>query len=399
MKNGLVKHYLICVYRKILKMKHEIEKIYTDMYIKYCKINPTKIVFSNFLGRGYGDNPKYITEEILRQNLEWDLVWLTDDINYCFPEKIRVVQYGSLAAMRELASAKIWIDNVRNSKRPQKKKEQIYLQTWHGGIGFKKVERAVEESLSKEYVLSAKKDGQQTDAIISDCKLKTNLYLNDFWLREDVEVLEVGQPRSDILFSEDKSSMISKVKKYFNIPDDKKVILYVPTFRDDLSKEGYDIDAITIIESFKKRFGGEFVFLVRLHPNVQEQANGLRYDKNVINATKYPDVQELYIASDFLITDYSSTAFDFSLLNKPVFLYASDYENYEKNRKFILRPEETPYLFAKSNEELKNKILSFSYESYERDLQKFRNDYWKPYDEGLASYNVVNWLKKKCYIN
>jgi CDP-glycerol glycerophosphotransferase len=97
------------------------------------KINKKKIVLCNFYGKGYGDNPKYIAQEIISQDLNYDLVWLLDD-NFkesIFPKEIRVVRYGSFKAIYEMATAKLWIDDCRKVYYTKKRKNQYYIQTWH----------------------------------------------------------------------------------------------------------------------------------------------------------------------------------------------------------------------------------------------------------------------------
>lgn len=394
MKDSLFKKSLLRIYRKISKEKYRLEEKYTNVYVRYCRIKSKKVVFDNFGGKGYGDNPKYIAEEILQQNLKWDLVWLANDINDEFPKGIRVVQYGSLKARRELASAKVWIDNIRNSERPPKKQKQIYLQTWHGGFAIKKVEKAAEESLNKEYVTCAQKDGFETDGIISACEVQTKDYLENFWLNGKTEVLKIGQPRNDVMFIKDKEVMSYKVKNRFGILNETKIILYTPTFRDDFEVECYNIEPQKIINAFERKIGGLFVMFVRLHPNAQGQAKYLVYNDKVINATTYPDIQELYLAADYLITDYSSAAFDFSLLRRPVFLYVPDYEKYENLRGLNLRLEETPFILARTNEELVDKISDFSMEDYWKNFERFKEKFWKPYDNGTASKQAVQWIQK-----
>ena len=123
---------------------------YTKLYIATCRTEPKKVVLSSYWGKGYGDNPKYITEEILKQGLDWDIVWMTNGTNMNYPQGVRTVLYGSNDALRELASAKMWVDNVRNSLQPPKKKNQVYPQTWHGGVSFKCVEKAAEKLSSLE---------------------------------------------------------------------------------------------------------------------------------------------------------------------------------------------------------------------------------------------------------
>lgn len=389
------KQSLLFIYKKIKKVKYKIEEKYTKVYIKHCKINPKKIVFDNFLGKGYGDNPKYIMEEIFQQQLNWDFVWLTNNMDNEFPKGVRVVKYGSLKAMREFASAKVWVDNVRNTIRPPKKKNQIYLQTWHGGFAVKKVEGAAESDLSEVYVTYAKRDGAETDAIISACKVQSQDFMQNFWLNKDVEILEIGQPRNDILFSDHKDKVAEKVKKRLGISNTTKVVLYAPTFRDDLTTDCYNLDTQAVKNAFEERFGGKFAIAIRLHPNVQGQESCFAFNDTIINATTYPDIHELYLTADYLISDYSSAPFDFSLLNRPVFLYVSDYEKYKTSRGLTLKLEDTPFLLSKSNMELVDSIMSFSEKEYWEKFEKFKSEYWEPYDKGNASFAVVNWIKDK----
>lgn len=372
-----------------------VEDRYTKIYIRCCRIKRNKVVFDNFFGKAYGDNPKYIADEILHQNKKWDLVWLTNDPTVCVPAGIRTVEYGSFKAMREIASAKFFVDNVRNSQRPPKKHGQIYLQTWHGGLGFKKVEGAAEHMLSKSYVAAAKEDGRRCDAILSSCELQTTEYKQFFWLNKDAEILEFGTPRNDILFDEKKASEKKRaVRKIFHISDEKKIILYMPTFRDDGATDGYALDFKAILAAMKMRFCKEFVMLIRLHPNVQSQSSFIVYDDRLMNATKYPDVQELYMAADFLITDYSSAVFDFALLSKPAFLCSLDYEKYKQERGLNEVYESCPFPKAYSNNELIACIQSFCLKDYAKKMKEFLR-VWAPFECGEAAKRVAVWMKEK----
>ena len=102
------------------------------------EISSNKIVFVNFMGRGYGCNPKYIAQEILKQNLPYDLVWIVGNLNEPMPDKIRKVLYGSMDSVYELATAKVIVTNVKNLlPYPNKKQGQYFIMTWHGGQSFK----------------------------------------------------------------------------------------------------------------------------------------------------------------------------------------------------------------------------------------------------------------------
>ena len=136
-----------------------------------CPICHNKIVFDNFSGAGYGAQPMQIAEELLKKNSTYELVWLSRDANIKVPEGIRVVSYYSWQACYEMATAKIWIDNVRNStilNLQRKRNKQVYIQTWHAGCWLKKVEGDVENILPPKYVKEAKYNSTLTDVILTE---------------------------------------------------------------------------------------------------------------------------------------------------------------------------------------------------------------------------------------
>ena len=120
-------------------------------------VKNNKIVFDNFGGRGYGCDPKYIAEELLMSKRDLDLVWLTQDVHTALPNGIRPVWYGGVRAIYELATAKVWVDNVKSALRIPKKRNQLYIQTWHSSLGLKKNEQDA-DILPNSYVRRAKRD-------------------------------------------------------------------------------------------------------------------------------------------------------------------------------------------------------------------------------------------------
>lgn len=395
MKDSKLKRCILKWYYWGLSTIDFIDEKYTNIYIKYCPIKKNKIVFDNFLGRGYGDNPKYIAEEILRQGLAWELVWISKEKQDSFPSGIRVVPHGSHKAMREWASAKVWISNVRNTPRPEKKNGQVYLQTWHGGIGFKFVEGAVEEKLGSGYIIRAKRDGRETDAIISACREQDDEFTKHFWLSPKTEILKIGQPRLEPIFRTNTQDYRSQIRNEIGIQDDVGVVLYAPTFRDDRSIEAYNLDLNAVVAAFEKKHNRKFVLLVKLHPNMLSQRDLFTYRSSIVDMTCYPDIQKLYLISDYLISDYSSASFDFSLLNKPVLLYVPDYNHYMETRGLSRKLEDTPFDVSYSENELLKHIETFSLEKYIEKYTHFKNEEWGSYDDGNASEKCVCWLKEK----
>lgn len=363
--------------------------------LRVLPIKKNKIVFCNFSGRGYGDNPKYIAEEIHSRNLDMDMVWLCNDTELNMAKYIRVVKIWSLRHYFELTTAHVIVSNVRINLGVEKRKGQIYLQTWHGPFCSKKVEGEVENLLDKDYVISAKHDGSITDGIISNSRLLDEQYKRAFWLSKNTEILKIGLPRNDFLIKNANNlQLIKKIKNKLKVPVDSFVILYAPTFRDDYSTEGYKIDFENVLKAFESRLKTQCWILVRLHPNARKQVNEIKFGSRIIDATSYSDIQSLSIASDVIISDYSSTVFDFAILRKPVFICALDLQQYILTRGLLDEFFRYPFPFSESNKELIKKIYEFDYISYKKDL----NEYFKKkpiYDEGDASKKAVDWLLLK----
>lgn len=354
-------------------------------------IKNNKIVICNYYGRGFSDNAKYIAKEIISRKLDYDIVWLTKDINDEFPEKIRLIKYKSLKSIYELATAKMWIDNSRKNYFTRKRKKQVYIQTWHGGIALKKIEKDAGNALSNSYIKFAKKDSKNADLFISNSTFNTNMYRKAFWY--DGEILESGVPRNDLLFNNVEETR-KKVKEFFNIEDNKKIIMYAPTFRKNYSLEVYKFDYEKCIKEFNKKFSEEYVMLIRLHPNVFMKSTQLEYNSdNVYNASFYPDMQELLAGSDILITDYSSSMFDFILTKKPCFIYASDIEDYKDDRGFYFELEKLPFTISKSTDEMILNINKFNNNLYLSNVENFLKEQGC-IDDGYASNRIVDWIKR-----
>ena len=153
-------------------IKNLLKKVFT-LPLNLFPIQSNKIMFDNFGGRGLGDNPKYILEELVSRENNLDLVWVSKNREIPVPKGVRVVKYGSFSSFYEWLTARVWVDNIRNSDRPWKRKGQIYLQTWHGSDGVKLIEKSVAGSLKKTYLRMAKYDGKITDGIVSSRHFQT----------------------------------------------------------------------------------------------------------------------------------------------------------------------------------------------------------------------------------
>ena len=329
-------------------------KLY-DLAVKaICAVTPIKknrIVFSSYYGRGYSDSPKAICEVLRQSGEDLELLWLCKDETAAktLPEGVRAVPTRGLKKIRALASAKVWVDNCRKYEN-LKRKGQFYFQTWHG-FALKKIEQDAEAGLEPRYLRACKTDSAQCDAFFTGSGFMEKLYRSSFWYQGPV--LRTGTPRNDV-FYQDHTALHAKVCKTLGLPEDRKLALYAPTFRADHSVDAYRIDPELVRRKAAENLKGEWTLLIRLHSNVAEQSKGLfAYDGDTLaDATAYPDMQELLCAADLLITDYSSSMFDYALTGKPIVRFATDVEAYQKDRDFYFPLEELPFPLARSNQEL-----------------------------------------------
>lgn len=350
-------------------------------------IQQNKIVCCNMKGKRYGDNPKYISDKLLQQHKNYDIVWLIKNIENEEPiDGIRYVKYGSFQMLRELVTAKVWIDS--NSKMPglHKRKSQYYIQTWHGSYGLKKVYGDIEDKVSLIDKKFIKSNSKIQDLMVSNSKFYSDIMRRAFWY--DGEIIEKGSPRNDIFF-EDATSYRKKILKYFGLTDE-NIILYAPTYRNDMELNRYDVNFEKILECAEKKFGGKWVMFVRLHPhNLKDAEKFITYNDRVINASGYDVMQELLVAADILISDYSSCMFDFITKPKPCFIYATDRDKYKKERDYYFELEELPFPIAETSKQLEYNIAHFDNDNYVKNIKKLF-DRVKLNETGKSSHIIAN---------
>lgn len=307
-------------------------------------VQPRRVFFSSFKGKAYSDSPRFISEALhdLRPDLE--IVWQLADASGA-PDYVRAVRPHSPAALRELACARCIVDNFNRPHYLLKFPGQLYVQTWHGDRGFKKM--LYDMDPSQPYP-----DGGQMDLGVSGSAFGTKNYRTAF--RYDGEVMQRGIPRNDRLVHPD-GREIDALRRALNVPDGARVLLYAPTFRDATSGQtqqaGFDLDrAVARLEAAT---GSQWICLTRAHDQNRGIASGDAHRADVRDCTAYPEMSDLLLIADLLITDYSSSAGDYVLLNRPVILYQPDLDDFtasDRNMYFDIRT--CPYARAESEAEL-----------------------------------------------
>ena len=376
-----------------------LKRIYRSLWsLRYVfPINSKKIVVVSYYGKGFSDNPKYIVNKLTEIRPDLKIYWAIKKKGYraSLPSNITPIKYKSVAYVYHMITAKVWLDNARKPQYEQKKASQIYIQAWHGSNAIiKKVEKDAQTKLSKEYINSAKNDAAQTDLMIAGSSFGKDKYRESFWY-PDGEILSAGSPRNDVFFN-NTEVIKDKVYKKFNLDKDIKFVLYAPTFKENHSIDANLLDFKKITDSLETRFGGKWILAIRLHPNIE---NGLANSNIgaldcIIDATNYDDMQELLVASSAMITDYSSSVFDYMLTKRPIFICAPDYEEYVAERGVYFDMRSLPFPYSDTEKSLCDSIVRFN----EIEFDNMCTDFMKSievYDNGTASITVAQWIVDK----
>jgi CDP-glycerol glycerophosphotransferase len=228
--------------------------------------------------------------------------------------------------------------------------------------------------------------------MVSGCRVQTELLRRSFWY--DGAILECGIPRNDIFFrTELHPSMREQIGQRYGIAPDSHIVLYAPTFRRNHSTAPYRIDWQAVLPHLRTFFGGdEVVVLLRLHPNLlgRIDVSSLTRCPQVIDVTRHHDMQELLCVSEMLITDYSSSMFDFTMLRRPCLLYAPDVEQYDRGYYFDFR--DLPYPLACTQQSLIHAIDTFDHDVYDKALATFFDERIQLTDNGHACASLAEWM-------
>ena len=382
---------------------------------KMSSIKENRWFFTSLNG-DYSDNPKAISEYLHELHPEVEIVWgVRQDVVDELPNYVKTVERGSEEEFVLKGSSKIIIENgltnnafnlrgsfSRESIRKRillwffEKKGQHVYSSWHG---------TPLKCLDRDQIGNEDISGFACNPFTMFVGNSFTKGIMEHVTFEKIKVMSIGMPRNDILFNK---ADVEKIKKRLQIPRDKKVVLFAPTFRNDgkdvegknIRRSGLDqIDLINfkrLFNSLNIRFGSDWVFVCRFHYHVSELVNWKelenQYGNRIINGNKYNDMATYLSVTDILITDASSCMFDFSLTLKPCFLFFPDYEHYiNKERGLYKNISDLPFPLALNFDELISQIENFDENTYLADLQRMNTDLGNV-DDGLATKRVVHHI-------
>ncbi|MCL2354598.1 MAG: CDP-glycerol glycerophosphotransferase family protein [Oscillospiraceae bacterium] len=380
------------------------------------KVEENIIVFEAFKGAKYDDSPKAIYEELLKDIKYSDFIFVwafqntvgVDDSVYLERHSSRflqnpqtiIVEYGSNEYYKYCSKTKYFITNSLIPEAIIKKKEQIFVQAWHGtplkrlGYDMNRKGTNVLNSV-KEWQNKYKNDAKKYTYMLSPSKYCTEKFTSAFNLKKlhkNNIIIEEGYPRNDFLHNATASD-IERIKDELGIEKDKKVILYAPTWRDNQHKTGlgYTYDLNIDFEKMREKLKDEYVVLFRTHSFIANTFDFKNYEGFILNLSEYNDITHLYVITDILITDYSSVFFDYANLGRPILFYMYDLDHYnDVTRGFYIDLEELPGPISKTEDELIKDIINIEdiEKEYEQKYQKF-NDKFTYLDDGQASRRVI----------
>jgi len=337
----------------------------------FIPIDRRLVLFSSFSGKSYNDSPRVLYEAMRRRKefADFRYVWAFED-----PARHRVdgaerVRIDSLAYFLKVLRAGVWITNT-NMERGLKvpgRKHRVSLNTWHA-VSFKLIGNAVKGR--SDY------DWSTVDVVCCSGEYEAGIFVRNFNAKRS-SLLMCGMPRNDILYTPPEG-LGRSLSERLRLPAGKKVILYAPTWRE--SEDGgasYEIAPPLNAKRWERELGADYVVLFKAHP-FTGYIKRIEFNDFFRNVSDYPDINELYLVSDVLITDYSSAFFDFAILRRPIICFGYDYEAYRRTRGFYVDINaELPGGVMATEEEVLARIrnLKTNWDEEVRMVDRFRDKY------------------------
>ncbi len=363
------------------------------MSLYIIPLNSKKIFFSSYEGRQFSCNPKYLFLKLRSLNIE-GITYVFEYNNSMLPDElksgVKVVSHNSIQYIYEILTSKIIITNSGITAKMPIRKSQIVINTWHGGGAYKKVGKDINHEINGAGNIFHRINERQTTYFISSSESFSKAMSSAMGIN-DKKYFNSGMPRNDIFFQNKEYDFDTIIRKRYHIEPDIHLILYAPTYRGKVNALDEDpvdqLDSKKLIYTLKKKFGGNWEILYRGHYYGDRNTSSNHY----INVSDYQDMQELLLAVDVLITDYSSSIWDFSFTDKPAFLFVPDIDDYQGERNFYTDITKWPYKMARNNEELNDLIIRYdSQEQAKRN--RWHQDNLGSYEKGIATMKIINEL-------
>ncbi len=356
------------------------------------------VVFESFFGKSYNDSPKVLYEYMLeRFGDKYKYIWVLNNPSDNMKGRPKRCARHSLKHVYYSARAKYHIYNVRQPGWFKKEDDMVFLETWHG-TPLKKLAFDLDDihAASQDHKETFYRDSRAWDYLVSANRFSTEVFERAFEVDRE-KIIETGYPRNDILYSPDAGEIVGSVKAKLGIPEDKKVIMYAPTFRDNAfyGPGKYKFSLALDIDMLKEELSDEYVLLFRTHYHIADRLDLTKYEGFVYNVSTYEDISELYLISDMCVTDYSSVFFDYANLKRPMLFFVYDFDAYKDELRGMYLDMETelPGPLIRTNRELIDSIKNIDQitAKYADRYNNFYNRFCSV-DDGNAAKRVIETI-------
>ncbi|MFD7991838.1 bifunctional glycosyltransferase/CDP-glycerol:glycerophosphate glycerophosphotransferase [Streptomyces mexicanus] len=351
-----------------------------------------QVFYLSYNGKQFSDSPRAMYEELVRRGLDLKHLWAVRDGQVILPEGVERVRMWGREWYEALASSRYIVTNGHLPDWIERRPGQVIVQTWHGTM-LKKIGHDIDTlHFDRRYQEKLALEAKQWSMVVSSNRFSTPILKRAF--SYDGEILEAGYPRNDYLYSPERDAIAARVKEKLGLPAGKKVVLYAPTWRDDQahSRGQFLFDLRIDLEDAQRRLGEDHVLLIRRHSNVVDlvpgAGNGFVWD-----VSEYPDIADLYLAADMMITDYSSVMFDYAHLKRPMLFFTYDLEHYRDTLRgfYFDFEQDSPGPLIFTSKELVDAIRDIDQVSaeYKERFARFHHLFCD-LDDGHASARVVD---------
>ncbi|MFC7014711.1 CDP-glycerol glycerophosphotransferase family protein [Streptomyces viridiviolaceus] len=286
------------------------------------------VLFDAFKGTQYSDSPRALHEELLRRGVDLEHLWVVRDDQVQVPPSAIPIRMWSPEWYEALATSRYVVANNHLPDWFQRRDGQIVVQTWHG-TPLKKIGHDIESIhfADQRYLERVEKEVQNWDMLVSPNSFSTPILQRAFGFPG--EMVESGYPRNDVLRLPGMERREQEIRRRIGLPEGKRVVMYAPTWRDDqyYAPGKYKLDFRIDLADARDRLGDDHVLLVRRHPNVVDPVPGAG-DGFVFDVSDYPDMADLSLITDVMITDYSSLMFDYVNTGRPILFFTYDLDHY-----------------------------------------------------------------------
>ena len=375
----MLKYYIKVIVRNILKI------------FWLLPIDSKKIYFRSYKGSNMSCNPLYIFMYMHEKYHDYKYIWyLNHELDNQFTNT-RFVKKNTFLWIKEVLTSKFLIVNDFLYAYLPYRKEQIIIETWHGGGAYKKVDSVAlfNRNEREQHFRIIQYLNKYLTAFISSNLKFTSVMCETLGQKKEI-FLSIGMPRNDIFFNEHTIRQFkAKICSKYALNENNLIILYAPTYRGKVNSVSFknNLDISLIKHQFEVKYGKQVTLIFRGHYSIKNISVSC-YDQDV---SEHPDMQELLCAADILITDYSSAMWDYSFLYRPCFLFVPDLDEYMENRGFYTDPYSWGFPICKTNQDLVNSISQFDEQLFVEAMKKHHKDLGS-YENGTATQKIVDFI-------